>query len=141
MTNKKTTAGSSTRSENSKKRKATKDILSPGVAVMKKRRRAKFTDAAMSKQGSYGDMRLNRAFMHLPIPVSGRVRCAIHRWCNVEKMGSLVECEDCKVVLCTSCYKMFHTCEDMLANKKELVKQFCQEKEEMTISRQSKKKK
>jgi hypothetical protein len=133
---KKMAARSSTRSQ---KRMAT-DILSPGDA-RKKRRRAKSTDAAMSQQGSYGDMRLNRAFTHFPIPVSGRVGCMIHRWCNVEKFGGIVEWEDCKFTLCLACYKIFHTCNNMLANKKELMQQFHQEKEEMTISCQSKKKK
>ena len=136
MSKKKMAADPSTRSQ---KRMAT-DNLSP-VDAGKKRRRAKVTDAAMSQQGSYGDMRLNRSFTHFPIPVSGRVRCMIHRWCNVEKFGGVVECEDCKVTLCLACYKMFHTCNDMMANKKELMQQFHQEKEEMTISRQSKKKK
>jgi hypothetical protein len=84
----------------------------------------------MSQHGSYGEMRLNRAFTHFPIPVGGRVRCGLHRWCNVEKFGGVVECEDCKVVLCTACYKLFHTCDDMLAKKKQLIKQFHQEKEE-----------
>jgi hypothetical protein len=137
MSKKKMTPGSSTRS---KKRTATGTSLSPADAG-KKKRRQKFTDAALSQKGSYGEMRLNRAFTHFPIPVSGRVRCSIHNWCDFEKFGGVVECEDCKVVLCTACYKKFHTCNDLLANKKELMQQFRQEKEEITLSRQSKQKK
>jgi hypothetical protein len=136
MSKKKMSPGSSTRS---KKRMAT-DRLSPSDTG-KKRRRQRFTDATLSQKGSYGEMRLSRAFTHFPIPVSGRVRCAIHNWCDVKKSGGVVECEDCKVVLCTACYKKFHTCNDLLADKKELMQQFRQEREEITISRQSKQKK
>jgi hypothetical protein len=114
--------GSSTKQaiRKSKKRMATNILL----GLQKSGRRAHITNAGMSEHGGYADSRLNRAFCHFLISVKGRVCCAIHRWCNFEKLGSVVECEDCKVVLCISCYKMFHTCQDIMAKKDELREQF-----------------
>jgi hypothetical protein len=84
-----------------------------------KRYAPRFNDKSLSEHGALS-VRLNRGYTHYPIPITGRLRCGIHRWCGFEKFHSVVECEDCGVTLCMDCYKLFHTTPDLPSEKETL---------------------
>jgi hypothetical protein len=83
-------------------------------------------DKSLSKSGALS-VRLNRRLTHFPIPITGRSRCGIHRWCCFEKFHSVVECEDCHARLCMDCYKLFHTTPDLPSEKESLRQSFTHE--------------
>ena len=72
------------------------------------------TDDSLCKKGNLGSRRLNRTLDHLPIPSRGtKKKCAMHRWQHQRKEGKLMYCRSCNVNLCTDCYDLFHTVEDI----------------------------
>ena len=57
---------------------------------------------------------LNTAVQHFPEKPNGkRHRCQLHRWARdrrgKEVFATVTTCSVCRVNLCLSCYKLFHT--------------------------------
>ena len=66
--------------------------------------------------------RLNMSVQHFPEgPKTKRARCALHKWSRdqqgPEVFSSVVLCSVCRVHLCLSCYKLFHTEADIIGKK------------------------
>ena len=82
------------------------------------------TDGALSLNGAL-NIRLSREVPHMfdPVPKEdvGGKSCQLCRWAaGVKLMSQLVKCEDCSIILCTSCWRPFHTVEDLGEVKSEL---------------------
>ena len=52
---------------------------------------------------------------HMPLPSdSKKSQCAMHRWATKEKKQSqILKCATCQIHLCSECYKLFHTVEEV----------------------------
>ena len=56
-------------------------------------------------------------------------RCQLHHWATDTKYrAQLMFCQTCKVTLCLKCFKLFHTVEDLIAQKQQLRQQYQGEK-------------
>ena len=53
--------------------------------------------------------------VHMPLPSDSReAQCAMHRWATKEKKRSqILKCATCQIHLCSECYKLFHTVEEV----------------------------
>ena len=52
---------------------------------------------------------------HMPLPSDSKeAQCAMHRWATKEKKRSqILKCATCQIHLCSECYKLFHTVEEV----------------------------
>lgn len=71
--------------------------------------------------------RFNTAVQHFPEKPSGkRARCQLHRWARnregPEVFATVTTCSVCRVNLCLSCYKLFHTEANILGKKKDIAR-------------------
>ena len=71
--------------------------------------------------------RFNTAVQHFPEKPSGkRPRCQLHRWARnregQEVFATVSTCSVCRVNLCLSCYKLFHTEANILGKKKDIAR-------------------
>jgi ribosomal protein L37AE/L43A len=69
-------------------------------------------------------IRLERSLHHLPEPVDNEKRgkcCALCRYATGKKLrANILRCGDCKTILCSFCYKPFHTLPSISAAKNKL---------------------
>ena len=79
--------------------------------------------------GKFAAVRLDKSHDHYPVPPSkNRSRCVIHKWVGgYDKVGAVMDCEDCCVTLCVGCFKLFHVCPNLVSRKEELAVQFAAE--------------
>ena len=52
---------------------------------------------------------------HMPVPSDSKeAQCAMHQWATKEKKQSqILKCATCQIHLCSECYKLFHTVEEV----------------------------
>jgi hypothetical protein len=90
----------------------------------KKARAVQFTDKTLAVGGILCS-RLDITVTHFPVPPKPDAKCQMHRWAGFpNKRSELMSCEDCHVSICLQCYKRFHTVEDLLGIKDDLIKEF-----------------
>ena len=83
------------------------------------RRGSVVSDKSMCPGGSLTVTRLHPGFDHIPIEArrnarnNPKLKCAMHRWLGDRKEGKLGYCRTCNVNLCTDCYDIFHTIDDL----------------------------
>ena len=78
------------------------------------------TTKSLSPEDGYFKVRLNTQQDHLPEDISGRVRCALHRWAGKDVWSRIAYCPTCNVSLCMECYKKFHTISDLVRLEKSI---------------------
>ena len=72
--------------------------------------------------------RLDRYLDHLPTQrESPRAQYALHRWLGVDTSATLSLCKICGVHLCIKCYRYFHTEQNLLKHKQNLIR-ICKKK-------------
>ena len=87
---------------------------------VKHKRSICFTDTAFAPGSKANRKQLDVTLRHLPLPTQeGREKCQMHRWATKkERRGrSILHCPDCNVRLCTHCYALYHTTDDIFAMK------------------------
>jgi len=106
--------------------RSNRDSSSPGTRSKSKKpsRSVYVNDNSLAPNGAL-NIRLCREVPHMLDPVGkhdvGGKSCQLCRWATgVKLMSQLVRCEDCGVILCTSCWRPFHTVEDMDEVKSEI---------------------
>lgn len=97
----------------------------------KKVRAGKLTDRTLDI--TYGK-RLRHDPPHWPkMPITGRPKCALHRWASsLEQKAAVVMCSVCHIHLCVDCFEMFHTIENLIERKEEIGQTFLDKKLEHT---------
>ena len=84
----------------------------------------RFSIHALSPNGGRIGKRLDESLCHMLVPTtgSGLMYCQLHKWAAKEKgsdrypaggQSQLMHCEACRVNLCVTCWKMYHTCRDL----------------------------
>jgi hypothetical protein len=87
----------------------------------KKKKSERCTDASLSVNGSL-KCRLNTDLRHFPYPPNTKKpHCQLHRWASEAHKGesrrNVLLCMDCNVHLCSQCFALFHTTEDLVSKK------------------------
>jgi hypothetical protein len=67
--------------------------------------------------------RLDITLGHWPTPkINLKAKCALHNWAaGIEEAGQIVCCSSCGVHLCTYCFQYFHTVENIVETKHDLM--------------------
>ena len=119
--------GSKSELEESEQRKETAKVSGEGT---KKRanNRPRLTDITMQKTGALKG-RLSREVQHWPVEAKGysnrNPKCQLHRYiAGIDIRRNVVNCKECHVALCASCYILFHTEERMVKYKGKLKEEF-----------------
>ena len=79
--------------------------------------------------------RLDHSVQHWARPrESPKAKCALHYWASsIEDRSQIVFCSVCEVHLCTFCFEIYHTDEDLAEKKETLCGEFI-EKRKINLS-------
>jgi hypothetical protein len=73
--------------------------------------------------------RLDHTKKHWPRPrKSLHVKCALHQWAGIVDRSQILLCSHCRVHLCSSCFELFHTEEDLVGNYASKHEKCCEKK-------------
>ena len=108
----------------SRNRKAPPSAATKRTTPPKPPKAPRFSKQALSPNGGRLAKRLDMSLCHMPVPMkgSGSMYCQLHKWAAKEKgsvrypaggQSQLMHCEACRVNLCVTCWKMYHSCRDL----------------------------
>jgi hypothetical protein len=126
-------------SKSSKRKRAVESISSKDTRQTRSsndksagsQRATPFTDLTLNPATGALSCRLDHSGDgHWPTPkLLPRAKCALHYWSTcVEERRHVVLCTNCKVHLCTYCFRMFHTVEDLVGQKDRISDELLQKK-------------
>ena len=93
------------------------------------------TDISLHPHTGMLKHKLNHNVQHWARPrVFPKAKCALHYWAsNIDDRSQIVFCSVCEVHLCTSCFEVYHTDEDLAEKKETLCAEFI-EKRKINLS-------
>ena len=94
-------------------------------AIPIKRRKVGLTDKTLDSRKGHFNNRLDTLIVHWPGDgeTKNAPRCQLHTWATesrVRKKRAVMLCLHCNVYLCRKCWKIFHTTDDLVAEKKSI---------------------